>query len=51
MIRILWILILVAFGAYAWYYKQGKINDRDKDYIPDEIEDAVNYILEKNKHV
>ena len=39
-----WIIIaviLVAFGVYAWYYKQGKINDRDKDYIPDEIEDAV----------
>ena len=34
-------VIVVAFGAYAWYYKQGKINDRDGDYIPDEVEDAA----------
>ena len=39
-----WIIIaviLVAFGAYAWYYNQGTINDRAQDYLPDEIEDAV----------
>ena len=34
-------IIVLAFGAYAWYYKQGKINDRDGDYIPDEVEDAA----------
>ena len=34
-------IIVVAFGAYAWYYKQGKINDADGDFIPDEVEDAV----------
>ena len=34
-------VIVVAFGVYAWYYKQGKINDADKDFIPDEIEDAA----------
>ena len=34
-------LVVVAFGVYAWYYKQGKINDADKDFIPDEVEEAV----------
>lgn len=37
-------VIVVAFGAYAWYYKQGKINDADKDFIPDEVEAAVEEI-------
>ena len=34
-------IVVLAFGAYAWYYKKGKINDRDGDYIPDEVEDAA----------
>ena len=39
---ILIILGILAVGAavYFYFYKTGKINDRDGDYIPDEIEDA-----------
>ena len=28
-------------AVYFYFYKTGKINDRDGDYIPDEIEDKV----------
>jgi F0F1-type ATP synthase membrane subunit b/b' len=38
------IVVLVAVGAAVYYfgfYKKGKINDRDGDYIPDELEDAA----------
>ena len=40
---VLIILGVLAIGAavYFYFYKQGKINDRDGDYIPDEVEDAV----------
>lgn len=41
---ILTILVLLAVAAIVYYfvfYKQGKINDRDGDFIPDELEDAV----------
>ena len=40
---ILIILGILAIGAavYFYFYKTGKINDRDGDYIPDEVEDAV----------
>ena len=40
---ILIILGILAVGAavYFYFYKTGKINDRDGDYIPDEVEDAV----------
>ena len=40
---ILIILGIVAVGAavYLYFYKTGKINDRDGDYIPDEVEDTV----------
>ena len=34
-------VLLVGAGVYYYFYKQGKINDRDGDYIPDEVEDAV----------
>tara|TARA_B100002019_G_scaffold607_1_gene492 strand:+ start:422 stop:715 length:294 start_codon:yes stop_codon:yes gene_type:complete len=44
-------IIVLAFGAYAWYYKQGKINDRDGDYIPDEVEDAAADVKEAAKEV
>ena len=37
-------VIVVAFGAYAWYYKKGKIKDADGDFIPDEVEAAVEEI-------
>ena len=37
------VVILIAGAAiyYFGFYKKGKINDRDGDYIPDEVEDAV----------
>ena len=40
---ILIILGILAIGAavYFYFYKTGKINDRDGDYIPDEVEDTV----------
>jgi hypothetical protein len=40
---VLIILGVLALGAavYFYFYKKGKINDRDGDYIPDEVEDAV----------
>ena len=34
------IVVLVAVGAAVYYfgfYKRGKINDRDGDFIPDEL--------------
>jgi len=38
------IVVVLVIGAAIYYfgfYKKGKINDRDGDLIPDEIEDAV----------
>ena len=34
-------------GVYFYFYKTGKINDRDGDYIPDEVEDAVEDVKER----
>ena len=35
-------LLVVAAGVYYFgFYKKGKINDRDGDYIPDEVEDTI----------
>ena len=51
---ILIILGILAVGAAVYYfgfYKQGKINDRDGDFIPDEIEDAVEDVKEVAKTV
>ena len=50
---ILIILGILAVGAavYFYFYKTGKINDRDGDYIPDEIEDAVEDVKEVAKEV
>ena len=51
---ILIILAILAVGAGVYYfgfYKQGKINDRDGDFIPDEIEDAVEEVKEAAKTV
>ena len=50
----LWIIlgVLVAgAGVYFYFYKTGKINDRDGDYIPDEIEDAVEDVKDGVKEV
>ena len=38
------IVVLLVIGAAVYYfgfYKRGKINDKDGDLIPDEVEDAV----------
>ena len=43
------IVVLLAVGAAVYYfgfYKKGKINDRDGDFIPDEVEDAVEDVKE-----
>ena len=48
------IVVILAIGAAVYYfgfYKKGKINDRDGDYIPDEIEDAVEDVKEVAKEV
>jgi hypothetical protein len=45
MLKIISLVILVlVIGIIVYYfgfYKRGKINDRDGDYIPDEIEDTI----------
>lgn len=51
---ILIILAILAVSAAVYYfgfYKQGKINDRDGDFIPDEIEDAVEDVKKVAKTV
>ena len=48
------IVVLLAVGAGVYYfgfYKRGKINDRDGDYIPDEVEDAVEDVKDGVKEV
>ena len=36
------VLVLSLISIYYFgFYKKGKINDRDGDYIPDEIEDTI----------
>jgi hypothetical protein len=43
------IVVLLVIGASVYYfgfYKRGKINDRDGDLIPDEVEDAVEDVKE-----
>ena len=48
------IVVILVIGAAVYYfgfYKKGKINDRDGDYIPDEIEDAVEDVKEVTKEV
>ena len=48
------IVVLLAIGAGVYYfgfYKRGKINDRDGDFIPDEIEDAADKVKAADKEV
>ena len=43
------IVVVLAIGAAVYYfgfYKRGKINDRDGDYIPDEVEDVKDGVKE-----
>ena len=55
MIKILVIIaVLVGIAAAVYYfgfYKQGKINDRDGDFIPDEVEDGVKEVKRRAKNV
>ena len=50
-----WIIItVIVIGLAVYYfgfYKKGKINDRDGDYIPDEIEDTIEDVKEKAAEV
>ena len=51
---ILIILVLLVAAAAVYYfgfYRKGKINDRDGDFIPDEIEDAVEDVKKVAKTV
>jgi|TARA_Y100000114_G_scaffold123932_1_gene119594 F0F1-type ATP synthase membrane subunit b/b' len=45
------VLIVGAAVYYFGFYKQGKINDRDGDLIPDEIEDAAEEVKQRVKNV
>ena len=47
------VVVLVIGGAvyYFGFYKRGKINDRDGDFIPDEIEDAADKVKAAAKEV
>ena len=48
------IVVVLVIGAAVYYfgfYKKGKINDRDGDLIPDEIEDAVEDVKSAAKEV
>ena len=50
---ILVIIGVIAVLAVAYYiiWKKGKINDRDGDMIPDEIEDAADKVKDAAKEV
>ena len=48
---IIGILTVLAGIYYIGFYKRGKINDRDGDLIPDEIEDAVEDVKDTAKEV
>ena len=48
------IVVILVIGAAVYYfgfYKRGKINDRDGDYIPDEIEDTIEDVKAHTKEV
>jgi len=48
------IVVILAIGAAVYYfgfYKRGKINDRDGDYIPDEVEDTIEDVKNHAKEV
>jgi len=55
MLTIIGIIVLVlVIGAAVYYfgfYKKGKINDRDGDFIPDEVEDGVKEAKRRAKNV
>ena len=48
------VVVVLVIGAAVYYfgfYKKGKINDRDGDFIPDEVEDAVEDVKDVAKEV
>ena len=55
MLKIIGLIVLVlVVGAAVYYfgfYKRGQINDRDGDFIPDEIEDAADKVKAAAKEV
>ena len=52
MLKIIGLIVVIGAACYYFgFYKKGKINDRDGDYIPDEIEDAVEDVKEVAKEV
>jgi gas vesicle protein len=49
-----WIILgvlIAGAGVYFYFYKTGKINDKDGDYIPDEVEDAIEDVKKTAKTV
>ena len=42
-------ILAVCAAVYYWYWKRGKINDRDQDLIPDEVEDTVEKVKKVTK--
>tara|TARA_Y100000114_G_C11550714_1_gene227038 strand:- start:201 stop:494 length:294 start_codon:yes stop_codon:yes gene_type:complete len=51
MLTIIIVLLVVAGIYYFGFYKRGKINDADGDFIPDEVEEAVEDVKEAAKEV
>lgn len=44
-------ILAVCAAVYYWYWKRGKINDRDQDLIPDEVEDTIEKVKKVTKEV
>ena len=51
MTNIIIILVLAAIGAYAYFLHSGKIEDKDKDFIPDELERRAERVKEELKDI
>ena len=51
MLTVIIVLVVVAGIYYFGFYKRGKINDADGDFIPDEVEEAVEDVKEAAKEV
>ena len=51
MLTIIIVLVVLAGIYYFGFYKRGKINDADGDFIPDEVEEAVEDVKEPAKEV
>ncbi len=51
MLKVIIVLVVIAGVYYFGFYKRGKINDADGDFIPDEVEEAVEDVKEAAKEV